>query len=322
MRSGQFAALFASLLVLLGSRRLLAEAGPAPSTTPSALFLDDDDDDDKKPAPAAAPGSGRYFFGLLDHDSIYGKDFFIDPLIGPDFDADRQVEVDYAHSEKRGVVDEEIDGGFQWNVIGELTIAAEAGWESDHESISGDSNDPDDSAGGNGAENVDLAVYHPIFQFVTANDFLDYSAVARLDIGIPTRTPVSSDDAQLTPYLGQLLRIGDHVCIEAWTGSQFTLVPHPINQFIYGGLLGYTLTREQLPLPLTDRFTPFFEFDGQTPYSASGQEALFGIAGLDYYFKPLGDVQPSIEIGCELPLDQGGRDQTDWGILTQITLDF
>ncbi|HUB25978.1 MAG TPA: hypothetical protein VL992_11160 [Tepidisphaeraceae bacterium] len=317
MRSGQFAALFVLLLALVPPHRLLAQSIPATGGRP-VLFLDDDDDD-QKPA-TTNPASNRYFFGLLDHRSVYGSDFFPDPLIGPEFDADQQIEVDYAHSEKRGVVDDEVDGGFQWNVVGELTIAAEAGWESDHESNSGDTGDSDD--GGSGAENIDLAVYHPIFQFVSDNHAIDYSAVARLDVGIPTRTPVSGDDAQLTPYIGHLLRLGDHICIEAWTGSQFTIAPEQTNQFIYGGLLGYAIDHQQLPLPWIARLTPFFEFDGQTPYSSNGQDALTGIAGMQIYFHAIGEVQPELEIGCELPLDQGARDEADWGIITQISLDF
>jgi hypothetical protein len=292
-----------------------------PFTDHVVLLLDDDDD---KPKPAATSyanqTSGRYFLGLLDHRSSYGQDFFHDPFIGPEFDAEQQLELDYLHGEKRGVRDDEVDAGFQWNVVGQLSVAGEFGWDSEHQA--GADGDDSDSEGGSGMENVDLAVYHPIFQYVSKDNLIDYTAAARLDVGIPTRTPVSGTDAELTPYLGHLLRVGDHVSLEAWTGAQFTIAPRQTDQFIYGASFGYEILHDQLPLPRTGKLIPIFELDGRTQLTQGGQDALFGVGGFDIDFKSLDEVQPHIEIGCQFPIDAGAREQLHWGIITELLFEF
>lgn len=300
-------------------------------SAPRSLFLDDDDDDDRK-KPATVPvgsvagpsASGRYFFGLLDSRSSYGRDFFHDPFLGPEFDSEKQIELDYLHGEKRGFLHDEADAGFQWNVVGQLMIAGEFGWESQRAPlISGGAADGDDTDGTlRGFENVDLAIYHPIFQFVSEDESIDYTACLRLDFGIPTRTRASTGDLQLTPYLGQMLRIGRHVSLEAWTGGAFTLAPHQTDMFIYGLSVGYQIFHEQLPLPLTEKLTPIIEMDGQTPFSSRGQDALFGIGGCDFHFRSIDGLDPHIEVGYQFPLDQGAQEQLRWGIIAQLFLEF
>jgi len=231
--------------------------------------------------------------------------------------------LDYTHGEKHGVSDSEVDAGLQWNIIGQLSIAAEFGWDSEHQ-INSHGGDGDDVEKENacGLENVDLAIYHPLFQYVSKDGLFDYTAVARLDAGIPTRTPVSGTDLQLTPYLGQLVRIGQHVSAEAWTGAQFTIAPDQTNQFVYGASLGYKLFHDQLPLLLTTQVIPILELDGQTPFSGNGENTLFGVAGVDFQLQSLGQLDPHVEIGYEFPIDQGARDQLHWGVLARVVLDF
>jgi len=325
---------FASLIILGSTPRLFAGATTQPSSTPDDFLgpvadlsfsvspvLCDDDDDDKQPA-STSPSGGRYFFNLLDSRSSYGKDFFHDPLQGPEFDVEKQIELNYFHGEKRGVQDDDIDAEFQWNVIGELMIAGGFGWDSNHQANPLGGAGDEESQAGTGFESVDLAIYHPIFQYVSEDRFIDYTADARVDVGIPTRTAISGNDAQLTPYLGHLLRIGDSLSLEAWTGSQFTFGPNQINQLIYGASFGYVFSHEQLPLPLTDTFTPIIELDGQRPFSGGGQDALFGIAGFELCFKTPGDIQPCLQIGYQFPLDQGARDELEWGVITSVKLQF
>ena len=146
--------------------------------------------------------------------------------------------------------------------------------------------------------------------------------VLRLDVGVPTHTQVSGTDVQLTPYLGQLLRLGEHVSVEAWTGPQFTLSPRRTRQFLYGTSLGYRITRRQLALPFTRSVTPLFELDGQQPISRHGADALLGVAGFNWQFAPLGGLQPRLGVGYQFPVDRGARDQLRWGIVTQVFLDF
>lgn len=88
----QLTIILTAMIVIGNSPRLFADATthpacvPAdvattsvPSTSSHVLLLDDDDDDDDKPKPAGTPTSNpaasRYFCGLLDSRSSYGKDF-------------------------------------------------------------------------------------------------------------------------------------------------------------------------------------------------------------------------------------------------------
>jgi hypothetical protein len=212
--------LLVATFVLSHAAPLFAGSATRPSS-PAPIFLLDADDDNASPKPSTAPSTnpaaGRYFFNLLDTRSRYGADFFPDPFLGPEFDSEKQLEADYLHAEKRGLRDDQIDAGFQWNLIGQLTVAGEFGWDSEHASANSDSAGGDsESTGGTGFENVTLSIYHPVFQYVTPDNFLDYTAAVRLDAGFPTRTQVSGKDLELTPYLGHLLRIGDSISIEAW----------------------------------------------------------------------------------------------------------
>lgn len=290
-----------------------------------SLYLDDDDDDRKlaTTSSSAAPtaSDSRYFFGLLDHRSSYGNDFFHDPFLGPEFDAERQVEIDYQHSEGRGTRGDQVDAGFQWNVAGELTVAGEFGWDSEYQGV-GEDGKTISPMTARGFENVDLAIYHPLFQFVSDSAWFDYTLAARLDVGIPTRTAASGTDAQLSPYLGQLIRLGKHLDIEAWTGAQFTIGPSQTNQFIYGVSAGYAISGEQLRLPFTASLTPIVELDGQTGLSENGGDALFGVAGCDLALSQIKGLQPEVEIGYEFPIDQGARDQLHWGIVLQLFVQF
>jgi hypothetical protein len=296
-----------------------SRAGATATTQP--VWLDDDDANEKLPTTSGE--SSRYFLGLLDNRSSYGNDFFHDSFLGPEFDSERQLELDYSHGENDGSRDDEIDAGVQWNVIGQLSAVAEFGWDSESETTNtgGDGDDAGEHTS-SGFENVDLAVYHPIFQFVSKDNFLDYTAVARLDLGIPTRTPQSGTDVQLTPYLGQLLRLGNHVSIEAWVGPQFTIAPDQTTELIYGASFGYVIPHSCFPIPLLSKFRPIFELDGQTGLSSDGDKALFGIVGFDAEIAVPGGAQPQIEIGYQFPIDSGAGAQLRWGILAQVFLEF
>jgi len=282
---------------------------------PGAAIWADQDDDETRP-------QGRYFFNLLDGRSSLGKDFFPDPFVGPQFDVETQLELDYSHAEKRNVQSDQVDGEFQWNVLGELTVSAALGWE--HQAVSSDTpggavDDP------SGFGDVDLAISHPLFQFVSQDEFWDYTAVGRLDVGIPTRTAISGTDVQLTPYLGQLLRVGQHLSIQGWAGAQLALQPNAddADALVYGALLGWRIRHEELPAPLTESITPMLEVDGFRPFTAAGgQDALSAVVGANIEFESIVRAQPALSIGWQFPIDQGARDQFRWGIVVQFFLSF
>ena len=96
----------------------------------------------------------------------------------------------------------------------------------------------------------------------------DYTAEVRVDVGIPTRGSPESQDVIITPYLGHLLRLGDHISIEAWTGTKLPIAPHPADEFTYGACLAYVFPHHSLPIPFTDRIAPQIEIDGLSPCRA------------------------------------------------------
>jgi hypothetical protein len=303
-------------IVLAGSTTESSELGQMGQT----FQLDDDDIAPKSntTAPTTQP-QGRYFFNLLDSRSSYGKDFFPDTFLGPNFDTGSQIQLSYLHTERRQAQEDEVEAEFEWTVYDKLTLTAEFGWDSEHESdIDSGVLEHESSSG---FENVTIGASYPIFQLVNADGTLDYTAAARLEAGIPTRTPVSSTQVTLTPYLGQLLRIGQHTSVQTWTGVQCTLGSENPDQIIYGVSFAYQIFQNEFPWHLT-AFTPTLEFDGQQPLTTAGQDALIGIAGFETSLKSFGDVQPLISIGYEFPIDQGARENLRWGILVQFYLDF
>jgi hypothetical protein len=286
---------------------------------PTQVRADDDGDDDDK-----TPTEGKYFFGLLDHRSMLNREFFIDSFIGPQLDPGTEFEFDYLHGEKRGVRNDEVDAEFEYNPVGQLTIAGEFGWDSQHGAtpLAGVENDIDDRASESGLEDVDLAIYHPVFQYVSKDGNFDYTAEVRIDLGIPTRGSPESRDVIITPYLGHLLRLGDHISIEAWTGTKLPIAPHPADEFTYGACLAYVFPRHSLPLPFTDRIAPQIEIDGLSPMSRATKESLFAVAGFDLSLNKSGNMQPHLALGYEFPIDQGARDQLHWAVLAQLVFDF
>jgi hypothetical protein len=70
------------------------------------------------------------------------------------------------------------------------------------------------------------------------------------------------------------------------------------------------------------RLTPILELDGQSPLSSQGQNASFGVAGIELTFARVGGLNPHLEIGYQFPLDQGARDELQWGIITELFLEF
>ena len=303
-------------------------AGSSPSKPAKKIVPVADSDDDDQPevssTPTAQRPAVRTLFGLLDSRSSYGRDFFPDPFLGPEFDRETQLELDYVRGQKGHQQSNEADAGFEWNFLGQFTVSGEFGYDSEHEQPERGISGAQDTTGENarGFEGVDLAVYHPVFEFVGKDGGFDYTAVGRLDVGIPTRTAVSGNDFKLTPYLGQLLRVGGHVSLEAWTGPQFTLASHQTNQLIYGAALGYEIARSQVALPVTKTVTPLLELDAQTPFSGRGRDALFGVAGFNWQFLSVVGLHPRLNVGYQFPLDHGARDELHWGIITQLFFDL
>ncbi len=284
----------------------------------SATPLSDSDDANASLTATSAPAD-RSFFDLSGSRSSYGRDFFHDPLLGPDFDAESQIEIEYSHIQSPARSADEIEGQLDWNPIGQLTFEAEFGWQF---GLDLDDEPEDAQPSGNGFENVDLAAYFPLIHLVSAGGALDYSPVFRLDVGIPTSGAPTGNDVRLTPYLAHLLRIGQHVSLEAWTGFRFTIAPEQTTQCVYGVSMGYLFFPDQIPMPGIENFIPILEMDGKAALSGSSMNAVFGVVGFSTNFKPIGQIGPSLEIGYQFPLDSAVRELARWGVTVQIAVDF
>lgn len=267
----------------------------------------------------------RYgLFGLLDHRSIYGQYWFVEPLRGPEMDVDRELRVDYFHGENHGLQNDSINAELEYN-FNLLTVELEApyAWERAHAF--------DPLAGrtvterSQGFGSIELAARHPVYQFVSDGNFFDYTLVGAFELGLPSNSPISKD-TEFVPQVFQLLRVGDHLSVEASTGVSFLAGPREggTNTFEYNLVLGYNLEHEQLPLPTILRTIPIFELNGERGIggAGSGMNRLFGTAGFRLNFKSVGPAQPRIGLGYVFPIDGGARNELRWGIVTSVVFEF
>ncbi|MGA2496643.1 MAG: hypothetical protein ABSH20_02820 [Tepidisphaeraceae bacterium] len=274
--------------------------------------------------PAAAGGTRYGLFGLLDHRSTYGQGWFVEPLRAPEMDVDREFRVDYFHGEKKGVQTNEVNAELEYN-FNLLTVEIEApySWEREatHDPITGRTeHDTSEDVG-----NIELAVRHLIFQYVSANKFFDYTLAAAFELALPSGSSISKD-TEFVPQLFQLVRLGEHLSIEASVGLSMLAGPEEggTNTFEYNLVLGYNLEHKDLPIPGVMRTIPIFELNGERVLSGEddGTNRLFGTAGLRLNFNSVGPVQPRIGVGYVFPIDSGARDEMRWGIITSFVLEF
>src|SRR5690349_2262005 len=60
--------------------------------------------------------SSRYgVFNLLDHRSRYGQYWFVEPLVGPEMDVDREVRIDWFHGEDQHAQTDEVKTEIEYN---------------------------------------------------------------------------------------------------------------------------------------------------------------------------------------------------------------
>ena len=114
-----------------------------------------------------------------------------------------------------------------------------------------------------------------------------------------------SKDTELVPQIIQLLRLVQHLSVEASVGWSVLIGPEGRgeNGLEYNLVLGYNLERDQLKLPGIQRLIPLFEFNGETGLSheGRGRNALFGTAGFRVNLNSLGPVQPRLGPRLRLP---------------------
>ena len=268
--------------------------------------------------------SSRYMLNLLDHRSRYGEYWFPEPLRGPEMDVDRELRIDWFHSEKKGLQQDQVKAEVEYN-INLLTLELEIPYERFSES----SFDPLTGRGhrqtADGVDSIELSARHPVYQYVSADGFFDYTLAAAFEIAIPSGSKISKD-TELVPQLFQLVRLGEHFSLQASVGYSALIGPRDggASALEYNVVLGYNIEHEDLPLPGILRAIPIFELNGEWGLSreGAGQNALFGTAGVRLNFRPIGQAQPRIGIGYVFPIDRGARDELRWGIVTSLVFEF
>jgi hypothetical protein len=269
--------------------------------------------------------SSRYgLLGLLDHRSTYGQFWFVEPLRAPEMDVDREIRLDYFHGEKHGLQTDTVKAELEYN-FNLLTVELELPYERESISFRDIASGRIEREHFEGVGNIELSARHPLFQYVSSDNFFDYTLAGAFELALPSGSSISKD-TELVPQIFQLIRVGEHLSIEASAGLSFLIGPDEggTNTLEYNLVLGYNLEHKDLPLPAVLRTIPILELNGERVLSGSedGQNKLFGTVGFRLNFESIGAAQPRIGIGYVFPIDTGAREEMRWGIITSIVFEF
>ncbi len=260
-----------------------------------------------------SPDTRYGLFGLLDHRSDYGLGVYPEPFLVDDDDLEPgEARRDWMHTQagasKTDVIHPEVEMDFDQN-----TFELETPYEID--------TDPN----AHGFGNVDLGVRGPIYQYVSPGGLVNTTFGVGLEAGIPTESAVSKN-AELVPKLFHDLKIGNFTA-QSIFGYSTLFGPGDdggLQTFEYGFVFGYTIQRDQLPLPDVLQTIPFMELIGDTEMNKenSGHNSLLGNAGFRFNLKSIRRMQPRPGIGFIFPLDSGARMDTHWGVITSLVFEF
>ena len=286
----------------------------------AAAGADADDQAPPTPVPATnstvAPDTRYGLFNWLDHRSAYTQEVFPEPFLVDDMALeDNELEFTWlhtkGHSQQSDTGSVEIQKGF-----GLLTLQAEVPYE---RNVS-----PDQTAHGVG--NIELGARYPLYQFVSANRFVDATFGAAMEGGIPADSTVSRN-AEWVPQIFNDLKLGGHFTVQSVLGCS-TLFgggeEGGLRTFEYGFSFGYAIAHRDLPLPGAQQFIPMFELIGETELNKDdpGQNSLLGDIGFRAKFKPVGGVEPNLGLGWIFPIDSGARAELHWGCIVSLIFEF
>ena len=281
-----------------------------------ATALADNDDGAMTATNSLTPDSRFGLFDWLDHRSAYNQEFFPQPLLVDDTGLeDGEFEFGSLHTQANDQRTDIFSAGVQKS-FGLLTLELGIPYERD--------SDSDDTAQGIG--NIELSARYPLYQFVSANGFIDTTFGVAMEVGIPVNSAVSKN-TELDPKVFNDLKLGEHFSIQSVFGYD-TLFgggdQGGLQTFEYGFAFGYAIPHSEMSLPGVQQLTPLFELTGETGLNEeeSGQNSLLGSVGFRLDLKPIGEMQPSLGLGYVFPIDSGARAEVHWGIVTSLTLEF
>lgn len=257
----------------------------------------------------------RYFFDLLTRRSRYGTGFFPEHFRQTSLDREHELRLDYFHGGHTGRHEQELEGEVEW-AVRDLTLTVEAEWETEREKEGGTWHREQ------GWETVKLKAHHPLYQFVSADDFLDYTLVGKVSVGVPLSGSLRHDSYEIYPLLGQMLRLGGHFTTQTWTGVNFSAggADRGARELRYGALFGWNT---EVAVPGVRAITPLLELDGQSGLSGDEQvHRLYGVAGARFDLTPAGPIQPRFGLGYLFPIDTGARRELSWGVQSSLIFEF
>jgi hypothetical protein len=131
-------------------------------------------------------GDTRYgVFGLLDHRSRYGQYWFPEPFRTDELDVDNELRFDWIHEEGKGRSADEAKIELEKS-FGLLTVEVEVPYSREVTRTYDPATGTTVHEREEGIDNIDIGVRHPIYQFVSSDDFFDNTVGVALEIGLPT----------------------------------------------------------------------------------------------------------------------------------------
>jgi len=267
---------------------------------------------------ATVSSDTRYgLFDVLDHRSAYGQGAFPEPFLVDDSDLEvNEARLDWTHTEAHhdhnDVIKAEVEKGF-----GPVTLEIEAPYEIDRTTSPSNTTD--------GFDNIDLGARVPIYQYVSENKFFDTTFGVGIEVGIPTYSSLSKD-TEVVPKVFNDTKV-DQFTLQSLVGYSKlsgTGEDGGLESFEYGFVFGYTIPHKQLPLPRVLQLIPVFELTGETQLNNGdpGHNSLTGNAAVRVNLKTLGKVQPRLGVGYIFPIDNGAREDMNWGVITSLVFEY
>jgi hypothetical protein len=266
---------------------------------------------------ASTAQSTRYgLFGWLDHRSEYGQGIFPEPFLVDDSDLEtNEARLDWLHTHRNDQhsdqVTAEVEKGF-----GLLTLELEIPFE----------RDVDAGSITQGVANIDLGARYPLYQYVSGNGAVDTTFGIAFEAGVPTNSSVSQN-AEFVPKIFNDLKIGNHFTLQSVLGYSVLAGPGKdggLRTFEYGFVFGYTFQHDELPVPGVQQFIPVAELSGETAlnHEDRGESNLTADVGFRANLKTIGRIQPRLGVAFVFPLNETGRNDIHWGVVTSLVFEY
>lgn len=268
--------------------------------------------------PVATGGQGtRYgLFDWLDHRSTYGEGAFPEPFLVDDTNLESdEFRLDYLHTRGCGRRDEwakaELEKGY-----GLLTMELEVPYEKS-------------TVGGRteqGIGNLGLGVRHPLYQWVSDDEWVNTTVGVGVEFGIPSGSPVGRN-GELACRIFNDLSLGRHFTLQSVLGFSHLYGAGEdggLQTFEYGLVFGYAVSHRELPVPGIRQLVPVLELKGETALNkeAAGGNSLLGNLAVRANLDPIGEIQPRIGLGYVFAIDHGARRDLSCGIMTSLVFEY